>query len=82
MIAERAASVNRVFGVRRTMRPLGRARSSVYWSRALACDGPITVFAAIDHATAEYVGIQATKHVNRFEALNPIRQGARAACGS
>ncbi len=29
MIAERAASVNRPFGVRRTMRLLGRSRSSV-----------------------------------------------------
>lgn len=186
MIAERAASVNRAFGVRRTMRLLGRSRSSVYWCRALARDGLepqkrgpktaytdaellshirevldasafhgeghrkvwarlrlkgirtskqrtlrlmreanllapgqprrvlgprvhdgsiipampnmmwgtdgtgvwterdglVTVFAAIDHSTAECVGIHATKHANRFEALEPIRQGVRAAYGS
>jgi len=80
--AERAASVNRAFGVRRTMRLLGRSRSSVYRCRALARDGLATVFAAIDHATAECVGIHATKHANRFEALEPIRQGVRAAYGS
>ena len=34
MIAERAASVNRIFGVRRAMRLLGRSRSSVYWARS------------------------------------------------
>jgi len=178
--------VNRAFGVRRTMRLLGRSRSSVYWSRALArdglepqkrgpktaytdaellghirevldasvfhgeghrkvwarlrlkgirtskqrtlrlmreanrlapCqprrvlgprvhdgsiipampnmmwgtdgtrvwterDGLVTVFPAIDHSTAECVGIHATKNANRLEALEPIRQGVRAAYGS
>ena len=42
----------------------------------------VTVFAAIDHKTAECVGIHATKNANRFEALEPIRQGVRAAYGS
>jgi len=45
-------------------------------------DGLVTVFAAIDHATAECVGIHAARHANRFEALEPIRQGVRAAYGS
>lgn len=42
-----------------------------------AAEGNVTVFAAIDHCTAECVGIHAVKKANRFEALEPIRQGVR-----
>ena len=38
-------------------------------------DGQVTVFAAVDHCTAECVGIHAVKRSTRFEALDPIRQG-------
>jgi putative transposase len=40
-------------------------------------DGPATVFAANDHCTAECVGIHAARHGDRFEALEPVRQGVR-----
>lgn len=40
-------------------------------------DGAATIFAAIDHCTAECVGIHATHHGDRFEALEPLRQGVR-----
>jgi len=40
-------------------------------------DGPATIFAAIDHCTAECVGIHAARHGDRFEALEPLRQGVR-----
>ena len=40
-------------------------------------DGQVTIFAAIDHCTAECVGIHAVKRATRFEALEPIRQGMR-----
>lgn len=40
-------------------------------------DGTVTIFAAIDHCTAECVGIHAVKRAVRFEALEPIRQGMR-----
>lgn len=40
-------------------------------------EGTVTVFAAIDHATADCVGIHAVKRATRFEALEPIRQGVR-----
>jgi putative transposase len=40
-------------------------------------DGQVTVFAAIDHCTADCVGIHAVKRATRFEALEPIRQGVR-----
>jgi len=39
--------------------------------------GQVTVFAAIDHCTAECVGIHAVKRATRFEALEPLRQGVR-----
>jgi transposase InsO family protein len=40
-------------------------------------EGAATIFAAIDHCTAECVGIHAAKRGDRFEALEPIRQGVR-----
>jgi transposase InsO family protein len=40
-------------------------------------DGQVMVFAAIDHCTAECVGIHAAIHGDRFEALEPLRQGVR-----
>lgn len=40
-------------------------------------EGTVTIFAAIDHCTAECVGIHAVKKASRFEALEPIRQGVR-----
>lgn len=40
-----------------------------------AAEGTVTIFAAIDHCTAECVGIHAVKKATRFEALEPIRQG-------
>jgi transposase InsO family protein len=37
--------------------------------------GTATIFAVIDHCTAECIGIHATLNGNRFEALEPVRQG-------
>ncbi len=39
--------------------------------------GNVAVFAAIDHGTAECVGIHAVKKATRFEALEPIRQAVK-----
>ena len=38
----------------------------------------VTIFAAIDHCTAECIGIHVVKKANRFEALEPIRQASRS----
>ncbi len=38
-------------------------------------EGQASIFFAIDHYTAECVGIHAAKNGTRFEALEPIRQG-------
>jgi hypothetical protein len=40
-------------------------------------EGAVTIFAAIDHCTAECVGIHAVKKATRFEALEPIREGVK-----
>jgi transposase InsO family protein len=39
--------------------------------------GTVHVFVAIDHCTCECVGLHAAKRGNRFEALEPLRQGVR-----
>lgn len=45
-------------------------------------EGQVTVFAAVDHCTAECVGIHAVKRATRFEALEPLRQGVREHFGA
>ena len=37
--------------------------------------GQVAVFVAVDHCSAECVGIHAALHGTRHEALEPIRQG-------
>ena len=50
-------------------------------STVTACDGKVTIFAAIDHCTAECLGIHVVKKAHRFEALEPIRQAVREQYG-
>ena len=40
-------------------------------------EGQATVFIAVDHCSAECVGIHAHPQATRFQALEPIRQGVR-----
>ena len=40
-------------------------------------EGAACVFVAVDHCTAECIGLHAAKRGTRFEALEPIRQGVR-----
>jgi putative transposase len=51
-------------------------------STVTATDGQVTIFAAIDHYTAECLGIHVVKEAHRFEALEPIRQALREQFGS
>jgi putative transposase len=44
--------------------------------------GQVAVFVAVDHASAECVGIHAAPHGTRHEALEPIRQGVAERFGS
>lgn len=56
----------------------------VWGTDATSCltdEGVATVFIAVDHCTAEGVGIHAARKGTRFEALEPLRQGLRTHCG-
>ena len=44
-------------------------------------EGQAAVFVAVDHCSAECVGLHASRSADRFEALEPIRQGARERFG-
>jgi transposase InsO family protein len=45
-------------------------------------EGQAAVFIAVDHCSAECVGIHAARRATRFEALEPLRQGVRRHFGS
>jgi len=47
----------------------------------LTGEGQAAVFVAVDHCSAECVGIHASRRATRFEALEPIRQGVRQRFG-
>ena len=44
--------------------------------------GQVAVFIAVDHCSAECVGIHAALHGTRHEALEPVRQGVKAHFGA
>ena len=44
-------------------------------------EGSACVFVAVDHCTTECIGLHAAKSGNRFEALEPVRQGVRERFG-
>ena len=48
----------------------------------LTAEGHATIFFAVDHFTAECVGIHAARRGTRFEALEPLRQGIRTIFGT
>ena len=45
-------------------------------------EGQAAVFVAVDHCSAECVGLHAARRATRFEALEPIRQGVRRHFGA
>jgi putative transposase len=45
-------------------------------------EGQVAIFIAVDHCSAECVGLHAAKPGTRFEALEPIRQGVRTHFGA
>lgn len=51
----------------------GTDQTSTFTSK----EGQVSIFFAVDHCSAECVGIHAAKYGTRFEALEPIRQGVR-----
>lgn len=62
-------------------------RPDVMWGTDLTTavtlrEGSATIFVAVEHYTAECLGIHAAKVGTRFEALEPLRQGLRAVFGT
>ena len=45
-------------------------------------EGQAAVFVAVDHRSAECVGIHASRRADRFQALEPVEQGVRERFGS
>ena len=45
-------------------------------------EGRTNVFVAVEHANSEVVGIHASRSANRFEALEPVRQGVHRCFGA
>jgi hypothetical protein len=45
-------------------------------------DGQVAIFIAVDHYSAECVGLHTAQQGTRFEALEPLRQGVRPSCGT
>ena len=45
-------------------------------------EGQAAVFVAVDHCSAECVGIHASRSADRFQALEPVRQGVRERFGA
>ena len=77
----------RVLGPRNHDGTIITDRPDVMWGTDATCtvttmEGQATVFIAVDHGTAECVGIHAAKVGSRFEALEPIRQGIKAHFGA
>jgi putative transposase len=56
-------------------------RVDVMWGTDLTSvmtgEGQASVFLAVDHCSAECVGIHASQRADRFEALEPVRQAVR-----
>jgi transposase InsO family protein len=44
-------------------------------------DGLVSVFAVVDHCTAEVLGVHAAKRATRFEAVEPLMQAVRGRFG-
>ena len=51
-------------------------------SSVMTGEGQAAVFIAVDHCSAECVGVHASRSANRFEALEPIKQAVRERFGA
>ena len=60
-------------------------RVDVIWATDLTSvttgEGQAAVFVAVDHCSAECLGIHASRDANRFEALKPVKQAVRRCHG-
>ena len=63
------------------------AQVDTRWGTAMTAtctrqEGQVAIFIAVDHSSAECVGIHAAQQGTRFEALEPIRQGICTTLGA
>ena len=63
------------------------AQVDMMWGTAMTAtfthqEGQVAIFIAVDHYSAECVGLHAAKQGTRFEALEPIRQGVCISFGA
>lgn len=62
------------------------ARVDLTWATDLTStltgEGQAAIFVTVDHGSTECLGIHAARQANRFEALEPLRQGVRACFGA
>src|SRR5512147_1049865 len=68
-------------------RAVSPARADVLWGTDMTqsvtlAEGVAHVFVAVDHCNSECVGIHTDKSANRFQALEPVRQGVRRHFGA
>ena len=52
------------------------------WGTVTIREGRANVFVAVEHANSEVIGIHASRSANRFEALEPVRQGVHRCFGA
>src|SRR6185503_2465181 len=61
-------------------------RVDVMWGTDLTSvmtgEGQAALFVAVDHCSAECMGVHASRGANRFEALKPVKQAAREHFGA
>ena len=78
---ERVRRLMREHGLQAPHR-VGRRRGPVAPDGTITTDeGQAAVMVAVDHCSFECVGIHASKSANRFEALEPVRQGVAERLG-
>jgi putative transposase len=78
--------VGRPHGPRAHDRTIVTAKPNEMWgtdgtSTVTTREGTATIFFAVDHCTAECVGIHAARRGTRFEAMEPLRQAVREQMG-
>jgi putative transposase len=77
--------VGRPHGARAHDGTITTARVDLMWGTDLTSvmtgEGQAAVFLAVDHCSAECVGIHASRSADRFEALEPVRQAVRERFG-
>jgi putative transposase len=73
--------VNRMWGTDLTSVMTGEGQAALQRAYASCAHGHATVI-AVDHCSAECVGIHAICSINRFEALEPVKQAVRERFGA